>query len=212
MGKKAAEPRMPWKRLTLTLTATLILSVFWIRGLYFAGDSLSWGTVAAGRTQAKLYAVDLGKGRFFYRREMAWPESPDLYTPMSASSWNQQFKYIESHEGWCHMAMPAAYIPPRIDEGNGSWLGTLGFEHYRWKRPEAFFEIWAIPAWSVVVPLALLAVRSVFRCRHVAAMRRRGRAGLCPKCGYDVRPSSERCPECGHAFERLESGCKADPC
>ncbi len=55
----------------------------------------------------------------------------------------------------------------------------------------------AIPFWMLLVasgglPLACLVWR---RRSRLMALRRE--AGLCVTCGYDLRASGERCPECG---------------
>ena len=60
--------------------------------------------------------------------------------------------------------------------------------------------------WSVRVPMwaitALFAVGLV--CSYPFPFhrrRKRKKLGLCVKCGYDLRGSKERCPECGTPFE-----------
>jgi hypothetical protein len=51
-----------------------------------------------------------------------------------------------------------------------------------------------IPLWSLVLLLGILpAVWFPITLRR----RRRARQGHCPACGYDLRASPDRCPECG---------------
>ena len=55
----------------------------------------------------------------------------------------------------------------------------------------------AVPYWAVCTLLCLPLAPSTVR--WIRAWRR-VRRGLCPICGYDVRASTNRCPECGNAI------------
>ena len=54
-----------------------------------------------------------------------------------------------------------------------------------------------VPYWSVVALASLLPVYCLTKVPGALRRRRRVRRGLCVHCGYDLRASSDRCPECG---------------
>jgi hypothetical protein len=54
---------------------------------------------------------------------------------------------------------------------------------------------WWIPHWLVVVVTAILPLRYLWPL--LVARYWRGRLGFCKTCGYDLRASKDRCPECG---------------
>jgi hypothetical protein len=78
----------------------------------------------------------------------------------------------------------------------GQWQ-RMGFAGYWW-RPASGASNFArvvVPLWAVVAATGALpawrAVRTLARRRH--------RAGMCAGCGYDLRATPDRCPECGTA-------------
>ena len=88
--------------------------------------------------------------------------------------------------------------------------------HWVWRgRRAAILPIWSpqvhpndydqllwisLPLW---IPTLVFGI-SLYACRPLLHRRRRKRKklGLCLKCGYDLRSSKDRCPECGEASER----------
>jgi len=57
-----------------------------------------------------------------------------------------------------------------------------------------------IPHYDVAMVVATV---PLWRARAWWRRRRASRVGMCPTCGYDLRATPDRCPECGTVVGKL---------
>ncbi len=59
--------------------------------------------------------------------------------------------------------------------------------------------------WTLIVACVVTLTLGILGRRYMEKKSQRLAAGLCPACGYDLRATPDRCPECGFVPARNES-------
>jgi hypothetical protein len=102
---------------------------------------------------------------------------------------------------WLREGDPPLLDPPST-AGFWAYRGFI-FERSRSSQPDRIVPTEAMHEHRVVVgvphwfPLLFTLVLPAVWLRAFRRRRYRRRNGLCPVCGYDLRASTDRCPECG---------------
>lgn len=120
--------------------------------------------------------------------------SASAYTDQYQSSLGVLQKFRQAATGffWCYKMTDTSYNPV-------SPIIWRAFGHSNMKRRFGSFEFHitrqvSLPIWTLLLTFGIFpAIRLV---RHITRVRRR-RHGRCVVCGYDLRGSPGRCPECG---------------
>lgn len=78
-------------------------------------------------------------------------------------------------------------------------LAGFAFGTVAWDPPMQSWRVWSltIPLWGLAAVLAVPPFLWELRYRRMLRRFWRIRGGLCANCGYDLRATSDRCPECG---------------
>jgi len=80
----------------------------------------------------------------------------------------------------------------------GFWIYRGSVRHYLLLPPTPLWGI-TVPHAGLAVMTAILPLAFLVRRRRLLLAQFRLATGRCPTCGYDLRATPERCPECGSA-------------
>jgi hypothetical protein len=154
----------------MSLLLCLATVVLWVRS-YFVGDGFVWKP----STDAVYHSGYIGRcGVRIDRREYHFDTAPYFDRQLDPAP-----------------TRPAGFHP-------GSVADAFGFDWHQGtdsqNQPHAFLMF---PFWSVVLITSVLPAHRLRALRRDLLRRRHTASGVCPRCGYDLRASPGRCPECG---------------
>jgi hypothetical protein len=144
---------------------------------YFAADLFFWRSA-----QARVDCLNM-RGRFVVWRMRLWDEGDTFDTRPPA---------------FVHLAMKPrntaeSLMGPPVRQAYRHWAG---FGAGVGREPGVTVQYVALPWWSVMAAAGVLPARWFLGYRRRRRWRRQNR---CTACGYDLRQTPERCPECGMA-------------
>jgi len=149
--------------------ATMVVA-WWVRS-HFATDGV--GYTHGGAEEYSSYYVTSGRGQvlFAYGRVVQDPSRP-----------------VKSH-----FRRDRGPAQRRLESTTLLRRAGFYYAHVHVRGSHEMVNV-VFPHWLVALPFAVI---PAWHIPSAARRRRRLTRGLCPQCGYDLRGSPGRCPECG---------------
>jgi hypothetical protein len=198
----------------LSLVLCVALLMLWVRS-YGSGEMLRYGKVFAPGRPLKVRTITftsaagrielaVAKEHIYLENYSApsegisyWHEdSPQPSTYQLKMGWQREFLGFGILKDWENRPSITTLVYVITGIPYGVPMKPLGWT-------ESLYRFW-LPHWAFVILAAALPLLRSFRWNQ---RRRRRARGLCVVCGYDLRGSGEKCPECGEVV--LGSGGRA---
>jgi hypothetical protein len=196
-GTRLRKLRLRRKALIVLAFLSVAVILPWLRS-YWWTDRICGDRVDSQGRLVGYWSIATWHGRFVVDYE-----SSSLPLPTQLFGEAEQVEYIR-HQTWKGEDLPVRrLIPPE------SYVGHFGFGWYRSDGPNVWIGLQTFPrnygrtrSTVATAPLAMFVGLIIgLSAWTLIASARRGNAqrsrGLCLVCGYDLRASANRCPECG---------------
>jgi hypothetical protein len=169
-------------------------------------------TLAAGISAVLSIAVSamwVRSCRVGDRVHVQWARAPDAGGSRLVRTWEIEsvggwVQFSRGHTNWSVDALRRGTLPHEYLESRayhvtykarpGAREGYRPIRFAGWRTDTAGYSGVFVPHWMLCVMLAMAPAAWLARRR---SSRRRRRTGCCPACGYDLRATPDRCPECG---------------
>ena len=173
----------------VSLLLFVAVVVLWVRS-YWVAEGVRWyrPDVAGARWAGD--SIVSTKGRVLIsgtRVEFTWPEYASQFAGSVTSGGVGGLSYVAMEPYW-YLRRDAS-VWERMGFGVEPYDGARSLVEVRREQFGAYAPHWAFALATSALPAMWLWWRR--------AGVRRLRRGLCPACGYDVRATPGRCPECG---------------
>jgi hypothetical protein len=175
---------MPWRLLrwflrfmtTVSLSLCILFTALWIRSywkadFFFRVSEVNWTHFTSSRGKIEVYWKTSNVRRF----------GPQKLYHAARSPYDLKLAWKDVY--------PAQAAPPRGI--------ILGYGAMTWHSDTSIIWEVLLPDALPVLLLAMAPAASLLRWNRRRLKGQRMRLGLCLHCGYDLRASPERCPECG---------------
>ena len=181
----------------LSLLLCVAVAVLWVRS-HFAQDFLDRSAVTTTPAGFRMWSYSLATWRGVLRVAAVRHELDETAMPASLYERHLDIARAQEHEykrlKW--RSRRAEEFPVTDDQPLSRWgfIWQLIDEQNAGHRGLAFAA--SLPWWLM---LLLCSVPLDLRFASWMRRRRRPHRQLCPSCGYDLRATPDKCPECGAA-------------
>jgi hypothetical protein len=180
--------RWVW-RATVVISLLLFVAtiVVWVRSY--------WTSDLVAETRFRSWQAELNCGQFDLSADLVYPIRPMLPGNPTAPIHTGPARAQEATWQFLHADAPAnRVLLPKTFFGFGASKETAVWFMAGSTQPmtsDIEGTHWYVPAWSIALLTLPAPVWWMIRRRRVFG------PGLCSGCGYDLRATPERCPECG---------------